>query len=383
MSCSSIALTALPDEPRDQPPSSPSPAEAKTSDAITAGGTGAGIRAAAGRWTRPSTIQSEVSEAAILRSMARQPAGLCDTLRPPAHRPHHARLELLALRALADGPRVPALPAAAGDGAAAGHEPREPAGSPSDARPAITPRPAPGAAAVPSAPALAATTSAIATTSVATRPCPSATSPTSAATAGSRLISTPNVPSGQPAQRLQLERVGNRRAEDRDGEADREQAGSSRLAPPPTTPIGNRTSARRPSPARGPVRPRTPARSAPPAGCRRPRSRPRAVRTPRRARRASRACRATSSRMPPAASATQSRSLRPPRAGDRDGERPGELERHRDAQRDPVERRVEAEVHPGERQAEQDRVAKRHAGPPGQRGPPDRNQDDGGEPSPE
>ena len=44
---------------------------------------------------------------------------------------------------------------------------------------------------------------------------------------------------------------------------------------------------------------------------------------------------------------------RPARAEHRDAERPDELERDRDAQRDAVERRVEGGVHPGEREAEQ------------------------------
>ena len=53
--------------------------------------------------------------------------------------------------------------------------------------------------------------------------------------------------------------------------------------------------------------------------------------------------------MPAAASATQSRSSARREPATRDAERAHELERHRHAERDAVERLVEGEVHPGER----------------------------------
>ena len=58
-----------------------------------------------------------------------------------------------------------------------------------------------------------------------------------------------------------------------------------------------------------------------------------------------------SSRMPAAASSDPEEVEAAARAGDRDRQRPDELERHRDPQRQPVEGLVEAEVHPRERQS--------------------------------
>ena len=50
---------------------------------------------------------------------------------------------------------------------------------------------------------------------------------------------------------------------------------------------------------------------------------------------------------------------RPPREDDGESERAGDLERHRDAQRDAVHRLVDAQVHGAEREPEDDRDADR------------------------
>ena len=79
-----------------------------------------------------------------------------------------------------------------------------------------------GTVAFRAAPALAVTTSPIATISRPTRSSPSTMKPAVAAAAGSRLISTPKTLCGQPPERLELERVGNRGRQDRHGQPDRD-----------------------------------------------------------------------------------------------------------------------------------------------------------------
>ena len=56
--------------------------------------------------------------------------------------------------------------------------------------------------------------------------------------------------------------------------------------------------------------------------------------------------------MPAPARATHSMSSAPARSGHGDRERADELDGHRDPERDPLERLVEAQVHAGEHEAE-------------------------------
>ena len=193
--------------------------------------------------------------------MARPPAGLCD---PCAHqrlvRNTRGSSFSLCERSRTD-PALPALSRACRcTSVRAGYEPREPGGrrERSVARDAQAstgagaPRRARARRRSPRPPARSRPPRAV------LRPWPSTTRPTSAATAGSRLISTPKVALRQPPQRLELQRVGDRRAEHGDREPDRQEPGPSSSPPPPSTPDREQERRpRRPSPAPGPGRRRT------------------------------------------------------------------------------------------------------------------------------
>ena len=84
---------------------------------------------------------------------------------------------------------------------------------------------------------------------------------------------------------------------------------------------------------------------------------------------------------PPRAPPTAGRAARREPA-DGDAERADELERHRDAERDPVHRLVDAEVHRAEREPEGDRDADVATRAPAQPRPPDRDEDQRGEREP-
>ena len=161
---------------------------------------------------------------------------------------------------------------------------------------------------------------------------------------------------GHPPQRLQLERVGDRRRQHRRRRSRRRAPrGRAGRAPPSAIPIGasgttatSIASASPPPPGKAwPTR----AASRMYAAQNAPAIRASATPSPSR----SAPPKSDSSRIPAAASATQTQVERPARAEHGHAQRADELERHGHAERDAVERRVEREVHPRQRRAEQQR----------------------------
>ena len=179
----------------------------------------------------------------------------------------------------------------------------------------------------------------------------------------------------QASQRLQLERVGDHRAEQADADAGRQQCRRNRSPPPRRRRTGRAAPPR--SPSRSPVRPRRGRPADPhteddvggPEGAGgEPECGPGGVDR----------IAAEAAREQHDAKRRQSgpqQVERPPRAGEGDRERPGELEGDRDSERQPVERLVEAEVHPRQRDAEQCRQPQALARDATDPRPPDRRED--------